>query len=401
MDKPVAMIYHQCNEGIGKLLQCLALAKSLRRKYRPVVLNNGALPQGIPAPDGVEVVEMPSQKCACCTSLINIQDVKGRRRVIADRRDFILQKYNDLKPALLLVDTFPFGNIGGGEELLPLLERAKHSARPLLRVVCYLQDIQNLQSSGSGQKDDRTARLLERFFDMVLVHTDPVFARLEEFFQPKNTLSTPVYHTGFLLLGQAMSLVAGPREERVLVSAGSGATGSPLFRAAIEAHRLLWDSEHLPMTIVTGPLLSTNECREITWLTRGMQAITIKRSVPNLGAEMRKLRWSVSQCGYGTATETISSGVAALFVPAKGQNNRVEAERARRLAHWGAGRLLIREHLNGASLANEIKQLCGFTPRETGFNMSGLTNSNLLLTRLADTGASSFEPQSAGRGPIN
>ena len=60
MGKPALMIYRQHSEGIGKLLQCLALARSLSRQFRPIVLTNDALPDGIEAPDGVEVVKMPA-----------------------------------------------------------------------------------------------------------------------------------------------------------------------------------------------------------------------------------------------------------------------------------------------------------------------------------------------------
>jgi predicted glycosyltransferase len=223
---------------------------------------------------------------------------------------------------------------------------------------------------------------------------------LEEYFQPSNALSTPVFHTGFLLPGKYSRPANASRESRLLVSAGGGATGGALYRAAIESHRLLWDAERLPMTIITGPNLPEKEWLELHWLTRDLRAVTIKRSVPNLGAEMSKVRWSVSQCGYGAATEAVASGVAALFVPSSGRRNSEQTDRARRLAHWGAGRLLVQDHLNAVSMANEILQLVRFTPRETGFSMSGLANSVALLERLsvAETGFSAAHV--AGQGSI-
>jgi len=388
MGKPAILIYRLHSDGIGKLLYCLALAKSLRRKFHPVVLSNGGLPQGIEAPASVDVVELPAYEYPPTASVVNICGDQAQAPENAERRDFILQKFADLKPEILLIDTFPLGDSSAEDELLPLLDQARNSKGVSPHVVCCVQDIPSRVSSYSQKRDDRTARLLEKYFDMVLVHTDPSFARLEEYFQPSNTLSTPVYHTGFLLPGRYSRLANGCRENRLLVSAGGGATGGPLFRAAIESHRLLWEAEHLPMTIITGPKLPEKEWLELRWLTRDLRAVTLKRSVPNLGAEMSKVRWSVSQCGYGAATEAVASGVSALFVPSAGHRNAAQSDRARRLAHWGAGRLLVPGHLNGVSLANEILQLVRFTPRETSFSMAGLANSVALIERLcvAETG---------------
>jgi len=396
MVKPVILIYRQHSEGIGKLLQCLALARSLSRQYHPVVLNTGALPSGIEAPEGVDVVQMPASNHKSGSNVVTIQNIRDRQHAVAERGKFILQRYIDLNPAVLLIDTFPFGDTSQGDELMPLLDRAKnHSATPP-NIICCLQDIQRRTASNTNQQDDKTAKLLEKYFDLVLVHADPVFARLEEFFQPKNTLSTPVHYTGFLLPGQKSGVVAGHREKRLLVSAGGGTTGGPLFRAALEAHRLLWAATGLPMTIITGPLVTKNEWMDMQWHSRGSQALTIKRSVPNLGAEMRKVHWSVSQCGYGAATEAIESRVSALFVPSNGNRSLEQTDRAHRLAHWGVGRLLVQDHLNGVSLANEIMQLTRFDPRETDFSMTGLSSTIRLINRA--TGAGTVENRSHAAG---
>ena len=116
---------------------------------------------------------------------------------------------------------------------------------------------------------------------------------------------------------------------------------------------------------------------------------------------MSKVRCSVSQCGYGAATEAVASGVSALFVPSSGRRNSEQTDRARRLSHWGAGRLLVQDHLNAVSLANEILQLVRFTPRETSFSMSGLANSVALIERLSfvETGYSAAHV--AGQGSIS
>jgi predicted glycosyltransferase len=339
---------------------------------------------------------MPVNNHLSDADVVRIQDTQERQNNVAERREFILQQYAEHNPAVLMFDTFPFGDSGLAEELMPLLEQAKsHSAIPP-HIICCLQDIQNFAGSNPQQRDDRTASLLEKFFDLVLVHTDPVFARLEEFFQPKNTLSTPVQYTGFLLPGPTSGAPTGVRKKRVLVSAGGGETGAPLFRAAVEAHHLLWDASRLPMTIITGPLATKKVRADIQMLSSDSRSLTIKQSVPNLGAEMRKVQWSVSQCGYGTATEAIASMVSPLFVPSGGRRILEQTDRAQRLAHWGVGRLLVQDHLNGVSLANEIMQLAHFVPRETGFSMAGLTSTKMYINRLIGASVAKSRSHTAG-----
>ena len=84
------------------------------------------------------------------------------------------------------------------------------------------------------------------------------FATLEETFHPSIPLRTPVHYTGFVRAPVLRDLDR-PRERRVLVSAGGGLVGAPLFRAAVEAHPRLLVDLGLRTVIVTGPFLPAPE----------------------------------------------------------------------------------------------------------------------------------------------
>ena len=73
-----------------------------------------------------------------------------------------------------------------------------------------------------------------------IVQSDPVFARLEEFFNPRNLPLTPIYHTGFVVPDDRARWLDGSPGADILVSAGDGRYGGVLFRTAIEAQRILW-----------------------------------------------------------------------------------------------------------------------------------------------------------------
>jgi len=373
MSKPVLLYCRSESPGVGKMLRCLMLARSLSRQFQVVIVDYYPLPNGIEAPAGVEILQMPGGDSS---------KTGDRRTLISKQREFIVQQYTRLNPKVVLIDTFPFSDGGDNSELPAMLEAAKAGSGDSALVLCSLPDIRPGNGRGLQKEDRQTAELLDRYFDAVLVHSDPIFSCLEETFRPTRGLKTPVIYTGFLSPGRGTICPPGAREKRVLVSAGGGTSGGSLFRTAVGAHELLWEAEQLSMTIVTGPMLHKREFQELLWLSRHSQALTLKRTVPNIGLEMKKVRWSVSQCGYSTAVETISSGVTPLFAPSKEKRCAEHLERARRLVHWGIGRLLVESHLNAVSLANELLQLIKFEPRDSNFDMNGFANTVSSIDRL-------------------
>ena len=88
---------------------------------------------------------------------------------------------------------FPFGRKKFAFELLPLLETAR-SARPQTTIACSLRDI---LVNRSLSHDQLAAERANRYFDAVLVHADPRFARLEESFRPATPLRAPVFRGRF------------------------------------------------------------------------------------------------------------------------------------------------------------------------------------------------------------
>jgi predicted glycosyltransferase len=249
--------------------------------------------------------------------------------------------------------------------------------------------------------DDTTAALLNEYFDAVLVHSDPAFARLEEFFRPRAALTTLVYHTGFVVRERQAPPPADERERRVLVSAGDGRLGGPLYRAAVEAHRMLWDVDRLRMTIIAGPSLAPDDWEKLQLAALRSPALTLQRSVSDLGAEFANVRWVVCACGYNAACDVMANGVAALFVPV-GDNGRSEQlDRAQRLARWGICRTLMPHHVNGASVANGIHHLIGFEPASVDFNLNGAeVSANLIhqLTVFDEDDTTSSESDSGSDG---
>jgi predicted glycosyltransferase len=177
-----------------------------------------------------------------------------------------------------------------------------------------------------------------------------------------------------------------PQSPRILVSAGGGRYGGPLFKAALDAHVRLAGRRHLTMTIVAGPLYPSERLEELHRAASGMTGLSIERTVPDLAVEMARATVSVSQCGYNTALDIIKSGVAALVVPFSDDGENEQSNRASRLQRLGALRLLEAEHLDGATLASEIEATLSFQPRAVSLDLSGaVTTARLIATLLRES----------------
>jgi predicted glycosyltransferase len=381
------LFYCQHSLGMGHLVRSLALAGALAERFRVVLLNGGKLPQGLAVPRGVEVVNLPPLGLDHAGRLVSRDGRRTAERAKELRRTLIMESYRRLRPRAVLVELFPFGRKKFADELLPLLEAARGESprRPL--VCCSLRDILVGQRAEQQKHDARAAETANRYFDAVLVHSDPAFARLEETLGSYRQLAVPVHYTGFVLPAQEPSMDTTTKGERqVLVSAGGGIVGETLFRAAVAAYPLLRESDGVTLKIVAGPFLPEEAWRSLRESARRSPGLCVQRFVPDLCAEMRRSAASVSQCGYNTALDVLRAGVPALVVPYAEGGEDEQLKRARRLENLGALRVAEQHELDAPRLARELRELLAFRPRRSGLDMQGARNSARVIESLLRAG---------------
>ncbi|HEX5620666.1 MAG TPA: glycosyltransferase, partial [Solirubrobacteraceae bacterium] len=162
----------------------------------------------------------------------------------------------------------------------------------------------------------------------------------------------------------------------VLVSAGGGRVGGPLLRTAAAAQRTLG----VAMKIVAGPFCADSEWRALEAMPQ--DGLELVRTVPDLGAELRRAAASVSQCGYNTALEIVQARVPALVVPYATPEEDEQRRRARRLTRLGALRMLDPDRLDPVTLAASIEAVLDFKPAEPAIDLDGAQRTSDLLVRL-------------------
>jgi predicted glycosyltransferase len=384
VNRPALLFYCQHSLGLGHLARSLALADGLAADFDVVLLNGGRLPAGTTVPDGVELVNLPPLgHDAGDYGLVSHDPSLSVEQAQEARRSLLLDTLDRVAPRVVLVELFPFGRKKFAFELEPLLDAATAlgADRPL--VVCSLRDILVTRRSDQARHDELASRRANKWFDAVLVHADPAFARLEESFAPAMPLRVPVHYTGFVAPPALSPTPAARRCPRVIVSAGGGMVGDPLFRAAVDAHRPLAERCGLTTTIVAGPFLPEPTWQWLEQQATASPALTVVRQVDDLCAEMRRSSVSVSQCGYNTTMDILRAETPAVVVPFSEGKEDEQRTRAARLAAAGALRMLPPEELDGDRLLRELCTLSTFRPEPVRLDLTGRETTARLVASLA------------------
>ena len=370
-DRPALLWYCQHSVGLGHLIRSYALCAALAERFRVVLLCGGALPDGIGPPAGVQVLALPPLGVGESGGFVSHDPRYTVEQAWMLRQERILATYRAIRPAAVVVELFPFGRAKFGRELVPLLEAARADGA---LTACSLRDILVSARADQQEHDDRAGALANAHLDAVLVHSDPGFARLEETFSPRQPLRVPVHYTGFVVRNGVGP--ASARGAHVVVSAGGGLVGEPLLRAAAEAQ----PDAGVPVRLIGGPLLPDAAWERLRALAG--PGVELRRTVADLGAELRAARASVSQGGYNTALEVLRSGVPGLLVPYATPEEDEQLRRARRLERLGAVRVLAPDELSRATRAAELRGLPAFQPRPAAVDLGGARRTGDVLEDL-------------------
>lgn len=375
---PRLLFYCQHSLGMGHLIRSLAIAGGLTSDFDVVFLNGGPLPEGQKPPEKIEIINLPPLGFDSEMQLLSRDGNHTVEQAQRRRMEIMREALHSVKPDILLIELFPFGRKKFATELIALLEDARALSAPPL-AVCSLRDI---LVERNQHHDELACHRANRYFDAILVHSDAHFACLEESFHPRSTLKVPVHYTGFVTREQEDDARPRTREPRIVVSVGGGLVGETLLRTAIQAYELLPAADKPELRLIGGPFIAEQSWQGLEEVARGKQGISLIRSVPDLGVELRTAAASISQCGYNTAMDILRSQVPALVVPFSGEKQDEQTNRARRLEHLGALRVLEPDQLDTQTLAAEMDALLQFQPSSIQLDMNGVENTAQLLKDL-------------------
>ena len=350
---PSVMIYVQHLLGIGHLMRARVLAEALAERGFDVHLVSGGMPIGGRMPRGVRIVQLPPIRVsdASFTPLRDAQfepiDEAYRRR----RTELLLAAYEAAAPSAVLFETFPFGRRSLRFELFPLLERID-AARPRPLVIASIREILQLQ-----QKPEREREMLAwaaRWFDAIFVHGDRRFARFEDTFSFVDELLPPVHYTGFVLNDYGTPPPApDAKRPEVVVSAGGGGVGIELLATALAAQPLSRFRD-LTWRVLAGPNIPDAGLARLRHLA-GATAV-VERSRADFAALLRHAFISISQAGYNTTLDVVTSGARPVVVPFTGRGETEQRARGERLRDFGLAVVVDDRTLTPEILARAVDE---------------------------------------------
>lgn len=343
------LIYVQHLLGVGHLQRALLLAAALRDQGVLVKIVSGGLPASLPIPRGV-LFEQLAPLYSADASFERLLDAQGTP--IDDawrnaRRHSLMTIFNEFAPQALITETFPFGRRMMRFELLPLLEAA-HGRCKL--VIASIRDI--LQPRSRPERESETCDWIERYYHGVLVHADPRIARLEDSFGQVARIANKICYSGYISAtgdGQA------PREDghnEVLVSAGGSDTGLGILHTALHARPRSACSE-LRWRLLVSPAIDAAAFAELQ--RHGDENVIVERNRPDFSELVRRARLSISQAGYNTMVDVLSSNAAAVVIPYAEGREVEQSLRAQALQQRGRVIALAQSALDPKTLASAIE----------------------------------------------
>ncbi len=347
MTAPRVMFYVQHLLGIGHLSRASRIARAMVARGMAVTLVTGGMPvPGFPGP-GIPNVALPPVAVGD-VSFAGLVDGQGRpadAAYMATRQDMLLRTFHDFRPEAVMLEAFPFGRKQVRTELLALIA-AIEATTPRPALIASLRDI--LQRRSKPSRDAETVDLVQRHFDMVLVHGDPAFAALGDSFPHADLIADKVVYSGLVCPPPPPP---APEHFDIILSAGGGAVGAGLVRAGVAAAALMPDIAN--WLVIAGPNLPQAQVDAL--MANKPPNVTLTRFRPDLASLLSGAALSVSQAGYNTVGDILQAGCRSVLVPFTGQGETEQADRAERLARLGRVTVVPDADLTAERLAMGIR----------------------------------------------
>ncbi len=349
-------IYCQHVLGLGHFFRTREIANALA--HHEVLLITGG--KDIPArlEDHVRTIALPGLMMDTdFNGLYSVDPGLPLETVQSRRRDVLMDLLDRQPPDVFLVELYPFGRRAFRFELEPVLDHIRQTGLPC-RVLCSIRDIL-VEKDDVKKYESRVVKALNKWFDGVLVHSDPALTRLDDTFSQISRIQVPVVYTGFVTplpdpgeVDRIRGKLA-PDEGTVLVvaSAGGGSVGKKLLKAVARTFPMLTDACRVIMKIYTGPYMAKKDVDEIRSIASGR--VFVETFTRDFVSVLAAADLSVSMAGYNTCMNIVAAGTPALVWPF--DQNREQRMRAERLAAFAPMTLLSDPDLDPKRLAALIR----------------------------------------------
>jgi len=363
--------------GTGHLSRALTLARAFDAAGHEALVVSGGRPAPHLHPGHLGWLQLPplASDGTDFTRLLTDGGGEADAVYLEARRIALRHALTGFAPDILITELYPFGRRALAGEFLSLLETAQdQTPRPV--VLSSIRDI--LAPPSKPSKAGRAEEIVTRLYDAVLVHSDRYATRLEQSWPVTPALADKLRYTGYVAPPAPVPHPQGLGAGEVLVSAGGGAVGGPLFRATLEAARLRPALHWRLLVGGSDPALLTE-----------LQAMapanaTVEAARPEFRQMLPHSAASVSMCGYNTAMDLLQTGTPAVLIPFDAGKEEEQSLRAESLARLPAVEVLRSADLTAPALVAALDRALAAGPRrDSGLKFDGAAQSVAIATQMA------------------
>ncbi|UWQ75348.1 glycosyltransferase family protein [Leisingera sp. M658] len=363
--------------GTGHLARALTLARAFTAASHQVQVVSG----GFPAPqldtDGIGLIQLPPLRSdgVDFTRLLAEDGRLTDAAYMIRRQDVLCAALNDMQPDVLITELYPFGRRSLRKEFLALLDAA-HALPRRPVILSSIRDI--LAPPSKPEKADKADAVIARFYDAVLVHSDPAATKLEASWPVTRMLAGKLRYTGYVAPPAAGPHPSQAGSGEVLVSAGGGSVGTPLYQAALDAAKLMPDT---PWRLLVG---GSDAAARIADFAKAGSPALLEPARKDFRQMLSHAAASVSMCGYNTALDLLQAGTPAVLIPFDAGNETEQGLRAASLAPLNGVQVVKTADLSARTLCAAVKAVLHAPPRVAGgFRFDGAARSVEIAAELA------------------
>ncbi|NDV27291.1 glycosyltransferase family protein [Desulfovibrio sp. JC010] len=378
-------IIHYCQHvlGMGHFFRSLEIARGLDREE--IIFVAGGERPDQPLPDNVEYRQLPG---LCMNEqfggLMPTDPGRELEEVKKERSATLLKIFAEEKPDVFLIELFPFGRKAFRFELLPVLDAIREGRFGDVKVVCSLRDILVERDDG-GKHEARVVKYLNKYFDLLLIHSDPKIAALNETFQAFDKIEIPCEYTGFAARKPAKNVRDAIRtdqrvskdEKLLIASAGGGKVGGPLMESVLESFISL-NAPESKLLMLTGPFLNAEKFDALCATAKTHENITIQRFAADFTDLLTAGDAMISMAGYNTCMDILTSNIPAAVLPFA--FNHEQRTRAEKLAKYIPLEILDSNSDMSAIIQSLLKR--ERTTADHTINLQGAQNSAASIRKL-------------------
>lgn len=319
---PKVLLYSHDTFGLGHLRRNLAIAAHLLGRSQPfsaLLLTGSPVAASWPMPNGLQVQTLPPVVKTGAEEYVSRNHSFSFATVKARREAAILEAVTRYRPDVFLIDHAPAGMKG---ELLAALAFIRNEM-PSTRIVLGLRDIiDSADAVRALWREQNIYQLLETTYDHILIYGSRHLFDLMQAYDFPASVAAKTRYCGYIARNNNKVPVAGglhvasSKSSRpvILVTAGGGGDGYPLFNAYLHA------LDNIPQgtaqsVLVPGPLMAAEERRTLELAAAQRPDVRMIFFTTELAALIHDADLVVSMAGYNTTAEILVAKKPAILVP--------------------------------------------------------------------------------------